>query len=196
MAILAEYRIATIWPCTTKAEFEEFLATGRVALDAESAFPAGRPRHHDVITRPYANHGRTNRFDDAGTFVTQHHRERHGIILISNQHVRVADASGDHPDDYIVRTRRVDTSPLNLEPSAFLAHDSYRDIVPRSHDGVRHYKISLAYSLMGGTLHLWKKFILPRSAVNPRLAPERRITVLQAAHAPTARAQPLAYFGS
>src|ERR1700741_3095948 len=97
MAILAEYRIATIWSCTTKAEFEEFLATGRVALDAESAFPAGRSRHHDVITRPYANHGRANRFDDPGTFVTQHHRERHGIILISNQHVRMADASGYHP---------------------------------------------------------------------------------------------------
>jgi hypothetical protein len=52
MAILVEYRVATIWSRTAKAEFEEFLATGRVVLDAESAFPAGRPRHHDVITRP------------------------------------------------------------------------------------------------------------------------------------------------
>jgi hypothetical protein len=127
-----------------------------------------------VITRPYANHGRTDRFDDAGTFVTQHRRERHGIILISNEHVSMADAGSDHPDDYIVRTRRVDTGPLDLEPSPFLPHDSYRDIVPRFHVGVRHYKISLAYSLMGGNLHHWKKFILPRSAANPRLAPERR----------------------
>ncbi len=73
--------------------------------------------------------------------VTQHRWERHGIILISNEHVRMADASSDHPDDYIVRTRRVDTSPLDLEPSPFLPHDSYRDIVPRFHVGVRHYKI-------------------------------------------------------
>jgi hypothetical protein len=164
MAILVEYRIATIWSRTTKAKFEEFLATGRVALDAESAFPAGRPRHHDVITRLYAYDGRTNLFDDAGTFVTQHHWERHGIILISNEHVRMADASSDHPDDYIVRTRRVDTSPLDLEPSPFLPHDSYRDIVPRSHDGVRHYKISLAYSLMGGNRHHWKKIHPSREA--------------------------------
>jgi len=164
MAILVEYRIAAIWSRTAKAEFEEFLATGRVALDAESAFPAGWPRHHDVITRPYADHGRTNRFNDAGTFVTQRRWERHGIILISNEHVRMADASSDHPDDHIVRTRRVDTSPLDLEPSPFLPHDSYRDIVPRFHFGVRHYKISLAYFLMGGNLHHWKKFILPRSA--------------------------------
>jgi hypothetical protein len=196
MAILVEYRVAIIWSRTAKVEFEEFLATGRVALDAESAFPAGRPRHHDVITRPYADHGRTNRFDDAGTFVSQHRSERHGIILISNEHVRMADASSDHPDYYIARTRRVDTSPLDLEPSAFLRHDSYRDIVPRFHVGVRHYKISLAYFLMGGNLHHWKKFILPQSAANPRLAPEGRITVPQAAHAPTAPAQPVAYFGS
>ena len=73
MAILVEHRVATIWSRTSKAEFEEFLATGRVTLNAESTFPAGRPRHHDVITRLYANDGRTNRFDDAGTFVTQHH---------------------------------------------------------------------------------------------------------------------------
>jgi hypothetical protein len=77
-----------------------------------------------------------------------------------------------HPDDYIVRTRRVDTSLLDLEPSPFLPHDSYRDIAPRFHVGVRHYQISLAYFLMGGNLHHWKKFILPRSAANPRLAPE------------------------
>jgi hypothetical protein len=146
-----------------------FLATGRLALDAESAFPAGRPRHHDVITRPYADHGRTNRFDDAGTFVTQHRWERHGIILISNEHVRMADASSDHPDDYVVRTRRVDTSPLDLEPSPFLPHDSYCDVVPCFHVGVRHYEISLDYFLMGGNLHHWKKFILLRSAANPRL---------------------------
>src|ERR1700724_860776 len=160
MAILVEYRIATIWSRTAKAEFEEFPATGRVALHAESAFPAGRPRHHDVITRPYAHPGRINRFDDAGTFVTQHRWERHGIILISSEHVRMADASSDDPDDYIVRTRRVDTSPLDLAPSPFLPHDSYRDIVPRLHVGVRHYKISLAYFLMSGNLHHWKKFIL------------------------------------
>src|SRR6266478_9544373 len=180
MAILVEYRVATIWSRTAKVELEEFLATGRVALDAESACPAGRPRHHHVITRSYADHGRTNRFDDAGTFVTQHRWERHGIILISNEHVRMPDASSDHPDDYIVRTRRVDTGPLDLEPSPFLPHDSYRDIVPRFHVGVRHYQISLAYFLMGGNLHHWKKFILPRSAANPRLAPEGRITVPQA----------------
>jgi hypothetical protein len=186
MAILVEYRIAAIWSRTTKAEFEEFLATGRVALDAESAFPAGRPRYHDVITRPYANHGRANRFDDAGTFVTKHHWERHGIILISNEHVRMADARSDHPDDYIVRTRRVDTSPLDLEPSPFLPHDSYHDIMSRSPDGVRHYKISLDHSLMGGNLHHWKRFILPRSAANPRLARQGRIAASQAAHAPTA----------
>src|ERR1700730_10313837 len=160
MAILVEYRVATIWSRTAKAEFEEFLATGRVALDAEPAFLAGRPRHHDVITRRYADHGRTNRVDDAGTSVTQHRWERHGIILISNEHVRMADASSDHPDDYIVRTRRVDTSPLDPEPRPFLPHDSYRDIVPCFHVGVRHYKISLAYFPMGGNLHHWKKFIL------------------------------------
>jgi hypothetical protein len=146
VAILIEYRIATIWSRAAKAELEEFLATGRVALDAESAFPAGRPRHHDVITRRYADHGRTNRFDDAGTFVTQHRWERRGIILISNEHVCMADASSDHPDDYILRTRRVDTGPLDLEPSPFLPHDSYRDIVPRFHVGARHYKISFLLS--------------------------------------------------
>jgi hypothetical protein len=164
MAILVQYRIATVWSRTTKAEFEEFLATGRVALDAESTFPAGRPGHHDVITRLYANDGRTNRFDDAGTFVTQHYWERHGIMLISNEHVRMADASSDHPDDYIVRTRRIDTSPLDLEPSPFLPHDSYRDIAPRFPVGFRHCKISLAYSRMGGNLRPWKKIHPSREA--------------------------------
>src|SRR5260370_38934388 len=117
MGILVEYRVATIRSRTAKVEFEEFLATGRVVPDAESAFPAGRPRHHHVITRPYADHGRANRFDDAGTFVTQHRWERHGIILISHEHVRMADASSDHPADYIVRTRRGENHPPQPEPS-------------------------------------------------------------------------------
>ena len=71
-----------------------------------------------MIPRRDLLHAGADRLDHAGALVTEHRRQRHGIPLVANDQVGVADPARHDPDQHLVRLQISQFDRLDLERGA------------------------------------------------------------------------------
>jgi hypothetical protein len=76
-----------------------------------------------VLARLDAGHSRTDLLDDAGAFVAEHTRQRHGEILVAAHQVGVTDTDTGNLHDNFIGPRLAQLQRLDVErPALFSNH--------------------------------------------------------------------------
>jgi hypothetical protein len=95
-----------------------------MTLPAGRTGAAGKEAEDDMIALLHLPHMFPDRLDNAGSFMAQNDRLRHGIDLIARHHIGVAHAGRYNPHQYFVMTGRRNVHRLNPERAALLTNDS------------------------------------------------------------------------
>jgi hypothetical protein len=86
----------------------------------------------DVVAGANRADGRSDRFHDAGPFVAEHGRQRHGVLLVADVQIGLADAGGRDPHQDLVGTRGLELEFAELERRGLLVDYGGGDLHPPS----------------------------------------------------------------
>jgi hypothetical protein len=96
-----------------------------------------------VVARRDGRHVAADLLDDACAFVAQDHRQRRLVLLVADDHVRVADAGGYHAHEYLIVARRFERCCFKLEWFAGFACNCGADGLALWACVVRHFRFLL-----------------------------------------------------
>ena len=118
-AVVAQ-AVATVEPGATEVRLEGAFAIGVAPLQARTASAASLVAEDDVVAEIDRAHGASDGLDHAGPLVTEHGRQRDGVLLVADVQIGLADAGGHDAHQDLVGTRGLELEFAELERRGLL----------------------------------------------------------------------------